>query len=756
MRVYNYLNLIIFSFLIFTARIASSQSLYDINTIQKIEIWFSQPDWDYRMDTAKHGSESYLMSDWVKINGIQYDSAGVKYKGNSSYDSTQNKNPLHIALDEFVDKKHQQYTDIKLSNGYGDPSHIREVLGYQILSNYMHCPLANFAQVYINGIYIGIYSSSENINKQFCGDHFYTNSGTFIKCNPTISPSPVIKSNLKYINADSTFYTTFYEIKSKSGWNELVKLCDSLSNYSNALASFMDVDRAIWMLAFNNVMVNLDSYNGVFAQNYYVYKDKTNHYNPIIWDLNMCLGAFPFAGAGTSSMGTLNLTGLQQFSAFNHETDPNWPLINAVLANPSYKKMYVAHMKTILQEQISNNNYKILTNQFQTLIDTAVQSDNYSFFTHTQFTNATTTDYPFSSYNVPGIYNLMDARANHLLSTPEFVAIAPTISNVASSNPNPSFGTSFNITTTISNATSTSVWIGYRNDKTIKFIKELMYDDGAHNDGIAGDNIFGATLNMSSGFVQYYIYAENANAGIFSPQRAEHEFHIIYAASSEPSLGDIVINEVLAFNDNNIVDEYNDNEDWVELYNRTNQVLNLSNTYLATKATNLNKWKFPANTTILPNAYLTIWADDDSSQQVLHTNFSISKQADTLYLSRNNIILDSVSVANQIADVSFGRFPNGTGSFILMNTTYNAENINFPLSIQSLNETNFTVFPIPAKNNVEINCEGSQFVEIYSIDGRAIFSTPFINKVNIECTNWNSGIYFIRINNTVKPINIIK
>lgn len=33
------------------------QSLYDVNTVQKIEITFSQSNWDYMLDTAKTGSE---------------------------------------------------------------------------------------------------------------------------------------------------------------------------------------------------------------------------------------------------------------------------------------------------------------------------------------------------------------------------------------------------------------------------------------------------------------------------------------------------------------------------------------------------------------------------------------------------------------------------------------------------------------------------------------------------------------------------
>ncbi|MBI2279096.1 MAG: hypothetical protein HYU68_00160 [Bacteroidetes bacterium] len=47
--------------------VVSQTTFYDVNTIQKIEITFSQPDWDYQLDTAKVGSEGYIMASFVSI-----------------------------------------------------------------------------------------------------------------------------------------------------------------------------------------------------------------------------------------------------------------------------------------------------------------------------------------------------------------------------------------------------------------------------------------------------------------------------------------------------------------------------------------------------------------------------------------------------------------------------------------------------------------------------------------------------------------
>ena len=183
-------------------------TFYDINTVQKIEIFFSQPNWDFQLDTAKYGLDDYVIADSVKINGTLFNTVGVKYKGNSSYDSTYNKNPLHLELDNVINQSYQGISDIKLSNGFNDPSLIREVLSYSILSNYMHASKANFTQVYINNVFTGVYTNVESVDKDFCSTHFYSSQNTFIKANPANTSGPTVKSNLKFIPDPSIMLRT--------------------------------------------------------------------------------------------------------------------------------------------------------------------------------------------------------------------------------------------------------------------------------------------------------------------------------------------------------------------------------------------------------------------------------------------------------------------------------------------------------------------------------------------------------------------
>jgi hypothetical protein len=475
------------------------------------------------MDTAKAGTQGYIFASWVKVNGVLLDSVGVKYKGNSSYSSTAAKNPIHINLKKYKQQTYQGLTDIKLANCYQDPSMIREPLSYALLKNYMDCSRSNFAQLIINDTLVGLFNNDEDVSNVFLKNHFFSYNSitnTLVKCSHE-NPSGITRCNLKYLSSDSNSYMSLYDLQSKYGWNDLVNLCDTVTNNSSALDNFLDMDRVIWMLAFDNLLVNLDSYEGYFVQNYYLYKDNHGRFDPIMWDLNMSLGGFPFAGNQSGGMGSLTVANMQNFPLNYHNNDTDWPLIKIVMNDPTYKRMYVAHMRTIASEMFSANLYQTLALHMMAIIDTAVQSDFNKTFTYAQFQNSLTSNTNVSSYVVPGIVGLMSARVNYLQSTTEFTATTPTISNITK-NIIGSLGT---VTATISNANTNAVFLGYRFDTTNRFRRYIMYDDGNHGDGSSGDGVYGLQFNMDSSYVQFYIYAENNNAGIFSPQRAEHEFY---------------------------------------------------------------------------------------------------------------------------------------------------------------------------------------------------------------------------------------
>ena len=739
-----------------------AQDLYDRATVQTIEVFFSQANWDVLMDNLASTTEDYLVTDSVRINGVAFDSVGVKYKGNSSYNPNNNKNPLHINLDYVIENQdYQGYTNIKLQNGYQDPSMIREVLSYAILEQYMDCPKANFANVYINGTLRGLYSNAESINDNFNGAHYYSTEGAFIKCNPLggAGPGATVSPDLKYINSDTASYANGYELKSNYGWYDLVHLIDTLNNNFAAIESNLDVDRALWMLAFNNVLVNLDSYSGAFRQNYYLYKDLNDRFVPTVWDLNMSFAGFP-GGTGFGPLTTpANLDPLSNNTSTNH------PLIVKMLGNATYKKMYMAHIRTIVQEIFASSNYVTTANSIRSSIDASVQADPYKFYTYTQYQNSLTTAVtsgggPGPGSSIPGIQTLMDARVSFFNSNANYSLVAPTILSYAVSNLLPTYGETITITAAVSN--ETSVYLGFRLAHPLKFTRVQMFDDGAHNDGTAGDHVYGVSVTMSTAELEYYIYTENANAGLFSPQRAEHEFHSLYTLIPLAAVGEVVVNELMASNNDTADDNYGESDDWIELYNTTSGALSISGLWLSDDPVNMSKWQIPAGTIIEPNGYLIIWTDEDGGQSGLHTNFKLGSTGESVIFSDGMFLYDQVDFPALLSDQVYARCPDA-GVFIVGDfPTFAAAN-NCNLGVDEANlSMDIKVYPVPTSGNVFFSSKENKelSIEVIDLQGRLLYETTSGESlIEIPSEQWNAGFYHIRIqvgSSKSKTVSFIK
>ncbi len=732
----------------------SAQNFYEPATLQEIKITFSQNNWDAKLDSLKAiDNGDYLLAKSVEINGQLFDSVGVKYKGNGSYNANNAKNPLHIELN-FV-KKGQNYNgvkDIKLGNGFSDPTFVREPLSYEIARKYMDAPRANHAKVWMNGTYWGLYSNVESVNKQFLRNHYYTDGNNpFFKCNPEDFGGPGTGGNypdLVYSSTDSAFYYTKYDIQSDYGWKELLQLMETLKNNPNSAENILDVDRALWMLAFNNVLVNLDSYTGAFAQNYYLYHDKNDRWLSTVWDLNMSYGAFPLL----SSNQPLSLTQMKQLDPLAQSTNSNRPLIKQLLSNPTWKRMYLAHLKTILFENFASEaDYKDRALELQAVIDAAVQADTKKFYTYANFqdnvTNTVTTGGGGPFGTIPGIADLMNTRHSFLIANANITPTAPSISNIAGSGTN-----TFGVTAQVQNANT--VTLAWRADTSDVFQKTAMFDDGQHQDGAAGDGVFGASFLLTDPTGQYYIYAENAQASTFSPARAEHEFYL--ATPDLPNVGEVVLNEFLADNENGEVDEAGELEDWLELYNNTNSPISLFGLYLSDDATNRNKWAFPANVSIPAHGFLIVWLDNDDLQGPLHANFKLGAGGELLILSDGaSKVLNEITFGQQLPDVSFGRYPNGTGNFTFMPPTFNAVNSLTIKTSEPFEQTSLRVFPNPSSGIFSLKSDVALgTLKVLNYLSQAVYSASLGNETTavLNLENLPAGLYFIQTEGAVARV----
>ncbi len=213
-------------------------------------------------------------------------------------------------------------------------------------------------------------------------------------------------------------------------------------------------------------------------------------------------------------------------------------------------------------------------------------------------------------------------------------------------------------------------------------------------------------------------------------------FLIVLFSFGKMNAQDIAINEIMSSNNTILEDEDGDNEDWIEIYNYGTTTVNLDGFGLSDDVALPYKWIFP-NTVLAPNSFLIVFASDKDraiSGQPLHTNFKISSGGEDIYLTNlagNNV--DTAPGAALDTDVSYGRQPNGTGSWLFFYTpTPNESNLGTgltePLSLPSFSHDS----GLYTQNfNLTIANDNPAATIVYTLDG----SEPDIN--NTTGTNYN-------------------
>jgi len=131
----------------------------------------------------------------------------------------------------------------------------------------------------------------------------------------------------------------------------------------------------------------------------------------------------------------------------------------------------------------------------------------------------------------------------------------------------------------------------------------------------------------------------------------------------------LVINEIMASNSRCIRDPQNQYDDWIEIHNFGNDIIDVGGMYLTDDMTIPTKWRIPDNkpslTRIQSGGYLLIWADNDTTDTGLHTNFKLNTDGEEIGLfdSDGITLIDRIIYPTQTTDISYGRFPDAGDDF---------------------------------------------------------------------------------------------
>lgn len=121
----------------------------------------------------------------------------------------------------------------------------------------------------------------------------------------------------------------------------------------------------------------------------------------------------------------------------------------------------------------------------------------------------------------------------------------------------------------------------------------------------------------------------------------------------------LLISEIVASNDDSLIDEDLDSPDWIELLNAGDESIDLDGWHLTDDPEDLNKWEFPS-VEVGPGEYQVVFAsgkDRDRVGENLHTNFKLSSGGDYLALTRPDQTVEAEYAPNfppQVEDVGYG------------------------------------------------------------------------------------------------------
>lgn len=163
-------------------------------------------------------------------------------------------------------------------------------------------------------------------------------------------------------------------------------------------------------------------------------------------------------------------------------------------------------------------------------------------------------------------------------------------------------------------------------------------------------------------------YVQELNLTTNSSRNLEATYRKI---TSKNQISPIRINEVSAGN-SMYVNDYFKKEDWIELYNTTDQAIDLEGAYLSDNLKKPFKYQIQkaegVSTTIEPHGYRIIWCDKQNAISQLHASFKLGNDDASFVMitAADSAWSDTLQYNTHGGEWSIGRYPDGGNTVYAM------------------------------------------------------------------------------------------
>ncbi|MDX2480352.1 MAG: CotH kinase family protein [Desulfuromusa sp.] len=319
----------------------------------------------------------------VFYNGKQWYRVGIRFKGNSSLQTSWEQGILKLAFkmdfDEFEDdypqidnQRFYGFKKLSLKNNFDDESFMREKVAADVFKDAgLVVSHTAFYALYVDHgdgpEYFGLYTLVEEVDDTVIDTQFASDDGNLYK--PEEGAATFAEDEYDTI-------AEYFEKKTNEDdedWSDIEALFNALhdttysATWRTNLEAVFDVDVFLKYLAVNGIIQNWDTY-GRMAHNYYLYYDPdTSKLTWIPWDNNEALQDGKLGGALD-----LDFANLQSNS---------WPLIEKLYADDVYKARYDAYLAEVIDDAFDTEKIQAAYDSYYALIEPYATSeiDGYTF-----------------------------------------------------------------------------------------------------------------------------------------------------------------------------------------------------------------------------------------------------------------------------------------------------------------------------------------------------------------------------------------
>ena len=268
-----------------------ARDFYEREQVQEIRLTISEMNLKKMKEALP---ERIYVPATFRWRDIRLENIGVRFKGNSSSRPHQShKRSYLIKVNEF--KKGTRFLKLRriaLDNGIQFGSLFSEPIVTDILRD-LEIPASryNYAKLFINNDYQGVYGNVERIDESFIESHFGSTKGPLFKVH---MPGP--GATLSYVGDDPTQYKKGFEAKTKAAeksYDELIGLIRKIdksdkAKYERTLNKHLMFEHFIKTTAVMLFAGCFDQLTGWNPHNYYLYRNPiTNQWSYIPWDLDV-------------------------------------------------------------------------------------------------------------------------------------------------------------------------------------------------------------------------------------------------------------------------------------------------------------------------------------------------------------------------------------------------------------------------------------------------------------------------------------